>query len=75
VIIRAHVMENGAVGDAQVVASSGFSELDTLALLQVRSHWRFLPATSNGSVVPDWVSVEVLFRRTQYIEFEGGVRS
>lgn len=62
VIVRALVLESGAVGDAEIAASSGFSELDALALAQVRDHWRFLPAISNGKAMPDWLSVEVLFR-------------
>jgi len=62
VIVRALVLDTGRVGDAEIAASSGFSELDALALAQVREHWHFLPATLNGKAVSDWISVEVLFR-------------
>lgn len=62
VIVRALVLENGLAGDAQVAASSGFREMDDLAAAEVRAHWRFIPATENGKLVRDWVSVEVLFK-------------
>jgi len=62
VIVRVLVLESGSVGDAEIAASSGLSELDALALAQVRDRWRFLPATVNGKVARDWLSVEVLFR-------------
>jgi TonB family protein len=62
VIVRILVLESGMVGNAEIAASSGFARLDALALAQVRDHWRFLPATSNGKAARDWLSVEVLFR-------------
>jgi TonB family protein len=62
VIVRALVLDTGRVGDAEIAASSGFSELDALALAQVREHWHFLPATLNGKAESDWVSVEVMIR-------------
>jgi TonB family protein len=62
VIVRALVLDNGRVGEAEIGASSGFPELDALAIAQVREHWRFLPGTLNGKAVSDWLSVEVLFK-------------
>lgn len=62
VIVRALVLETGAVGEAQIAASSGIADLDNLALAEVRDHWHFLPATTDGRNVPGWLSVEVLFR-------------
>lgn len=62
VIVRALVLESGTVGDVSVAGSSGFAELDALAVEQVKTHWHYLPATSDGKVVRAWISVEVLFR-------------
>lgn len=61
VVIRAMVLENGSIGDASVADSCGRRELDAFALRQVKEHWHFLPAVSNGRAVRNWVTVEVLF--------------
>jgi len=62
VVVRALVLENGTIGDASVASSCGIIELDALALSYMKAHWHFLPATTSGKAVRDWVSVEVLFR-------------
>jgi len=43
VVVRALVLESGAIGDAVVAGSCGVAVLDALALKQVRDSWHFLP--------------------------------
>jgi hypothetical protein len=62
VVVRALVLESGAIGDAVVAGSCGVAALDALALRQVKDSWHFLPALSRGKPVRDWISVEVLLR-------------
>ena len=45
--VEVTVTEDGAVGSAEVIVSSGFAELDAAALAAVRSA-RFAPATEDG---------------------------
>lgn len=62
VIVRALVLESGAIGAVVLESSCGVSALDQSALEQVKQRWHFLPATSGGKTVRDWISVEVMFK-------------
>lgn len=62
VVVRALVLESGSVGDASISSSSGLAEIDALALRQVKDRWHFLPASSKGKSIRDWILVEVLFK-------------
>ena len=46
--IEVYVLPNGRVGDARVVKSTGFEELDLAALAEAKRNWRLLPATRDG---------------------------
>ena len=52
------VRGEGYVSDALVVRSSGFSQLDSAALISA-GYWDFLPATKNGSPIDAWKTVRV----------------
>ena len=47
VAVRMLVLEDGSVGDADVVSSSGYGEMDAAALDAVRQ-WQFVPARHEG---------------------------
>ena len=47
VAVRMLVLEDGSVGDANVVSSSGYGEMDEAALDAVRQ-WQFVPARQEG---------------------------
>ena len=55
----------GAVSDATVEKSSGYDGLDSAAVAWVKAHWRYKPATQNGTPVPATTSADVVFRLTQ----------
>lgn len=62
--IRVDVTEQGEVGDAQVVESSGSRALDRAALSAVRN-WRFKPAMRGGQPIADAVIVPIGFNANQ----------
>ena len=47
VAVRMLVLEDGSVGDANVVSSSGYGEMDAAAVDSVRQ-WQFVPARHEG---------------------------
>jgi len=58
VLVQAHVLENGRVGECRIVKS--VPELDEAALACLRQ-WRFKPALTAGKPVAVWVAVPVKF--------------
>src|SRR5215510_8619467 len=46
--LRYAIIEDGTIGDIQVLKSSGFARLDEAAIALVKSKWRYKPATRNG---------------------------
>jgi periplasmic protein TonB len=58
------VLENGRVGDARVVKSSGFPRLDEAAVREVKRTWRLVPGTENGKPAQMWHQINVTFRLT-----------
>jgi len=60
--IEVYVMPNGRVGDARVVKSTGFEELDLAALAEAKRNWRLLPATHDGVAVAQWHRLRVTFK-------------
>ena len=55
--LRYVVLEDGTVGDVQVVRSSGFPRLDDASILVVK-RWRFKPALYRAKPVAAWITVE-----------------
>src|ERR1051325_4114300 len=43
--IRYVILEDGSVGDVEVLKSSGYARLDKASVSLVKSKWRFKPAT------------------------------
>ncbi len=60
--IEVYVMPNGRVGDARVVKSTGFEELDLAALAEAKRNWRLLPAMRDGVAVAQWHRLRVTFK-------------
>lgn len=65
VVLLLLVGTDGAVDEARVDKSSGFSKLDQAAVKYARRAWRFLPAMSAGTAVAAWHRVAVSFRLDQ----------
>jgi TonB family protein len=55
------IMTDGTVGDASVVKSSGYAQLDASALVSV-GYWRYRPAARNGKPVEADYMVRIRFR-------------
>lgn len=60
VVLKVLVLPNGLVGDAAVVRSSGFTQLDAAALTGVGG-WSYVPAVRQHRPVPAWTMVRVHF--------------
>ena len=56
------MLPNGRVGDARVVKSTGFEELDLAALAEAKRNWRLLPATRDGEPIAQWHRLRVTFK-------------
>ena len=62
VAVRMLVLEDGSVGDADVVSSSGYGEMDVAAVDAVRQ-WQFTPARhEGGSAVRCRTTLSISFR-------------
>jgi TonB family protein len=59
--LRYIILENGTVGDVQILKSSGFSRLDQASAAMVKSKWRFEPVTQNGRPVKVSIPAQVAF--------------
>ncbi len=46
------ITADGFVSDASVIASSGSSTLDQLAVDWTKAHWRYRPARRDGMTIP-----------------------
>jgi protein TonB len=60
--LEVYVLPNGRVGDARVVKSTGFDELDLAAMAEAKRNWRLLPATRDGVPIEAWHRLRVTFR-------------
>ncbi|WP_242107199.1 TonB family protein [Luteimonas aquatica] len=56
-----HVSATGSAREVRVVQSSGFHELDEMAIANAMKHWRFTPAHEGRSAVESAVLVSVEF--------------
>jgi TonB family protein len=50
------------VGDARIIKSTGYDELDRAALTEAKRNWRLLPATRDGVAIPAWHRLRVTFK-------------
>ena len=60
VIVNIEVLESGAVGQASIAQSSGFSALDQSALDAVKN-WQYASGSGSGQLVPQWVRAGIIF--------------
>jgi protein TonB len=61
VTLRLEIGTDGSVADAVVAESSGSAVLDDAAVAWVKSHWRYRPATQNGTAVASTTLAAVTF--------------
>ncbi len=61
VTLRLTVLTDGKVGQAQIVTSSGRSDLDEAAQSWIISHWAYKPALNNGQPVVGETTAMVIF--------------
>jgi protein TonB len=60
VIVNIEVLESGAVGQATIAQSSGFSALDQSALEAVKN-WQYASGSGGGQLVTQWVHAGIIF--------------
>ena len=65
VLLQLVVSAQGDVTSANVVTSSGHTELDQAAVAWVVAHWKYKPAVQNGIAVPSQTQAMVKFDLTQ----------
>ncbi len=65
VTLHVLIAASGAVERVELIASSGFRDLDDAALETVRSRWRFVPARRDGVAFESWVIVPIRFALTE----------
>ncbi|MDY6947924.1 MAG: M56 family metallopeptidase [Pseudomonadota bacterium] len=61
VVLKLHVLEDGSVGDAAVVKSSGYPDLDYAAFYEA-FRWRLEPGTVDGAPSRMWGRFAVTFK-------------
>jgi periplasmic protein TonB len=61
VVVRVQILENGSVGDVELVQSSGFPRLDESAMREAK-RWRMKPGMRDGVPVSMWKEVPITFR-------------
>ena len=64
VIIKAHVMTDGKLGEVQLRQTSGSTQLDQSALETI-ARWELQPARNNGQPVDQWIEIPINFRIIQ----------
>lgn len=64
VLLNISLDADGAITDASIVKSSGYEGLDEAAVVWVKSHWRYKPATKGGVAVPSTTRATVVFHLT-----------
>jgi len=61
VVFNVQVLDNGNVGEMQLLKTSGYTVLDNSAYNALKN-WKFVPGKFNGKYEPSWVKVPILFR-------------
>lgn len=61
VVFNVLVLNDGNIGEMEMVKTSGHSVLDSSAEKALKN-WKFIPGMSNGKYVKSWVKVPIQFR-------------
>jgi len=59
--VEIQVLPDGRVGDARVIRSSGFEQMDLATLDEAKRRWRLIPATRDGVAFAQWYRLRVKF--------------
>lgn len=59
VTLKILVLPDGTVGDAAVVKSCGWHDIDLATMAFVKEKWKFLPARVRNAVIQYWTTVAV----------------
>lgn len=59
--LKVLVLENGKVGQIEIIRPSGYEVLDDSALEAVKN-WVFVPGRENGKEISSWVTVPITFQ-------------
>ena|SRR6185295_13102843 len=59
--LRFLVLEDGSIGDVQVISPTKFPRLNNAALVYARNKWRFKPAMKDGNPIRVWLRDTVDF--------------
>jgi len=61
VVLKVLVSKEGAPVQVELQDGSGYDELDSRALKEIRNRWQFKPRLKDGHPVEDWITVTVKF--------------
>jgi protein TonB len=59
--VEVYVLADGHVGDARILRSSGFEQMDQATLGEAKRRWRLVPATRDGTPFAQWYRLRVKF--------------
>ena len=59
--VEVYVLPDGRVGDARILRSSGFEQMDRATLEEAKRRWRLLPAMRDGAPFAQWYPLRVKF--------------
>jgi len=59
--VEVYVLADGRVGDARILRSSGFEQMDQATLVEAKRRWRLVPATRDGTPFAQWYRLRVKF--------------
>jgi protein TonB len=59
--VEVFVQPDGRVGDARILRSSGYEQMDRSTLDEAKRRWRLLPATRDGAPFAQWYRLRVKF--------------
>jgi protein TonB len=62
VTVRILVLEDGSIGEVQLVKSSGFPRLDDKTLSVIKSRWRYSAPVKEGKPVRYWQNARIIWR-------------
>jgi TonB family protein len=56
------ILEDGSIGETQILVSSGSQRLDDASIAMIRGRWLFSPATRNGQPIRVWQRAKIVWQ-------------